>query len=63
MSSKLSKSQRHHLADKLMDSANYVLALFVLGVFTSEIFDSNLVFAGIILFFYLLYLTTKMRKE
>lgn len=59
---KLDKFQRKHLADKMMDSANVILAALVVGQFVEGLIRWRLVIAGTVLYLGLVVLTTELRK-
>ena len=62
MARKLVKSQRKHLADKMMDSANVGLAALVVGQFVEGLIRWRLVIAGTVLYLGLVALTTDLQK-
>ena len=62
MVGKLSKSQREHLADKMMDSANVVQAALVVGQFLERSIQWVLVIVGLAFFTLAVVVTTKLRK-
>jgi hypothetical protein len=51
---KFDPSQRIHLANKLMDSANIILASLVVGQFVERAIQWALVFVGLVFLFWLL---------
>ena len=58
----LTQTQRDHLADKLMDSANVLLvSLVIAGVVEPDV-PRWLAVAGALLYFTLLLITTRMRR-
>lgn len=59
---KLDKFQRKHLADKLMDTANVVLASLVIAGILEKTAQWWLVLTGVTVYFLLLAVTTAMRK-
>lgn len=59
---RLTRSQRVHLADKLMDSGNYALVALVLGQFVEGKIQWAFAFVGVIVYFSLLIITTGLRK-
>ena len=58
----LSKSQRQHLADKLMDSANIFLATLVVGQFVEKTIHWLIILVGALFYISLVILTTNFRK-
>jgi hypothetical protein len=50
MAMRLDKAQRGFVADKFMDSVNYVLALLVLGQLVSENVEPLLILLGLLLY-------------
>ena len=63
MTRRLSTSQRQHLADKLVDSANVILAaLVVVSGFVERAAQWPLVFVGPLLYIVAVILTTGLQK-
>jgi len=62
MEGKLDKSQRSHLADKVMDSANVILAALVVGQFVERTIQWLLVLAGLVFYITSVILTTRLKK-
>lgn len=59
----LTTSQKKHLADKLMDSANILLASLVIGGIIDSRINKQLVITGASLFIILLVFTTYLRLQ
>lgn len=58
----LSTRQRQHLADKLMDTANVILASLVIAGFLERSAQWPLIFSGLCLYFGLVIVTTLLGK-
>lgn len=60
---RLRRPQLQHLADKLMDSANVLLAALVIGQFVEKTLQWPMVAAGFTFYAILVIITTALRKE